>query len=139
EDVVRKRAKDVETARKRAEEEAEIAKIVPILDVEVLKAKLGDRHFTNDVITKQINWHRRFQNESQVLPKTMVTKMNRADKLTHLIVAVERYLINASSGPSAAKLSELQREGSSCHFADAGIRGVELDWHEIEDLEEADE
>ncbi|KAG5642964.1 hypothetical protein H0H81_010355, partial [Sphagnurus paluster] len=40
---------------------------------------------------------------------------------------------------SAAKLSELQREGSSCHFADAGIRGVELDWHEIEDLEEADE
>ncbi|KAF8057049.1 hypothetical protein FPV67DRAFT_1677808 [Lyophyllum atratum] len=87
--VAVKRTRDDDIHRKREEFEREIDAVVPLLNVNTLRAKLHDRTFTNTLIIQQVNWHRRYS--KAVILRSLVAKMKREDKLTHLIVLAEAY------------------------------------------------
>ncbi|KAF8165867.1 hypothetical protein B0H34DRAFT_671600 [Crassisporium funariophilum] len=112
--VATKRARDAEVTRRKDEFERKIDAVVPVLDVDVLKAKLHSRTFTNSLIIQQVDWHWRYN--------------ERDDKLTHLIVLVEAY--NKLPKP----VLRINAAGGSTH--QLNNIPVQPDWEDREAAEE---
>ncbi|KAJ7878387.1 hypothetical protein B0H14DRAFT_2567350 [Mycena olivaceomarginata] len=71
------------------DKQAELAKLVPLLDVIHIEA--NHRKITATQIVQQINWHRQFVEKGVILQKTLIGGMSKADKVMQLIAAVTRF------------------------------------------------
>jgi hypothetical protein len=122
--VDEKRKIDVEKQEKKDAKEAELDALTPLLDVAQLKRKFNAKQLSNSDLILQINWHRR--HDANILSRTTIGKMKREDKLTQLIVAVERYNMSPVPPPITT---------SSQH----GLAEVtRMDWEVADDVEDAD-
>jgi sRNA-binding protein len=119
------RKKDAAKKEKADAREAELDGLIPHLDAEWLKT--SGRDINTSHIMREINWHRRYDASNQIPSKTLIRNMKKDDKLTQLIIAVERYNTTARSS--------LQPP-----LADSANPGVlsRTDWEEADTLEDAD-
>jgi hypothetical protein len=122
--VDEKRKADIARREKLDAREAQISAVTPILDVAELKRKI--KQLTNSDLTLQINWHRRYDTEGNILSRTVIGKMKKDDKMMQLIVAIERYNIL----PVPPTVTSLDRHDIPDE--------TEMDWEAAEDIEDAD-
>ncbi|KAF8059514.1 hypothetical protein FPV67DRAFT_1426248 [Lyophyllum atratum] len=117
---------DVVTKKKKDDRERVLDALEIELDIGSLKQgkTSSGKNLTVDQIRLQINWHRR--HDKNILSKTLISKMTKADALTQLIVAVTRYKSTAHT-ESASDCRLSPRESPE-----------PLDWEAVDDRDDAD-
>ncbi|KAF8059795.1 hypothetical protein FPV67DRAFT_1707711 [Lyophyllum atratum] len=122
-----KRVKGVVRKEKADARERVLDELIPELNVSCLKEgkNSSGENLTVAQIRAQINWHRR--HDKDILPRTLISKMPKADALTQLIVAVTRYnfkpvVVSQSEGPVMPPIAHDEP----------------MDWEDVEDVEDAD-
>ncbi|KAJ7906483.1 hypothetical protein B0H13DRAFT_2506017 [Mycena leptocephala] len=132
-----KKQAEADRQAKDAARKAELASLIPILDVAEIQANHTRINATE--IVKQINWHRQFVEKGVIPQNTAIAAMPKADKVIQLIVAVTRF--NQDILPKLQLLSAAMTSGA---IVDVEVPTIdeempdEAGWEEQEEMEDAD-
>ncbi|KAJ6553175.1 hypothetical protein B0H19DRAFT_1263575 [Mycena capillaripes] len=133
-----KKQVEVNRQAKDAARKAELASLIPMLDVAEIQANHTRINATE--IVKQINWQRQFVEKGVIPQKTAIAAMPKADKVTQLIVAVTRF--NQDILPRLQLLAAAAVTSGS--LVDVEIPGLDEEmpaatsWEDQEEMDDAD-
>jgi hypothetical protein len=135
--VEKKQQVEAECKQKAADKQAELAKLIPLLDVGHIEA--NHKQITATEIVQQINWHRQFVEKGVIPQKTLIGGMNKADKVRQLIAAVTRF--NQDILPKLQLLAAAAMTSGAANIdSDSPMADIALveNWDAQDDLNDAD-
>jgi hypothetical protein len=132
--VDQKKLAEIARKEKDAARKAELANLVPLLDVDEIQAK--HKSILAADIVKQINWHRQFVEKDVIPQKTFIAALSKADKVILLMVAVTRF--NADILPKLQLLASAAMTSGSLVDIDVPAGDIDMSWEEQEELEDND-
>jgi hypothetical protein len=132
--VDQKKQAEIARKEKEAARKAELANLVPLVDVDEIQAK--HKSILAADIVKQINWHRKFVEKDVIPQKTFVAALSKADKVILLMVAVTRF--NTDILPKLQLLASAAMTSGSLVDIDVPAGDIDMSWEEQEELEDND-